>query len=414
LLQQERYADLLLRVGVNLQHGQGLFLRAELEHAEFARQVVGAAYRAGAKYVHVQWDDDPSVRQRMLHSRPEDLDFVPDYLVAQLTQMLEDGWARLSLVGSAHPDIFDDVEPAVMRRISHARIRKTKFYYDAVMAGQVQWCVAAVPTQRWASQVFPEHSAAESFDLLWQTVLQLARADAEDPVLAWRRHDASLRKIVEYLTQHNVRSLHFFDPVAAEDGSPSTDLVIGLTDAPIWVGASSRTHTGIEFIPNIPTEEVFTSPHSGRVDGWVRTSKPGFPFDRRVENALFHFKEGQVVEFSAALGQDVLDEFFRIPGATRLGEVSLVDMRSPVNQSGVIFFETLFDENAVCHIAFGKAYPEGMEHGVSMSEEERVAAGLNDAETHVDFMIGTSTMDVTGICVDGSHVAIMKSGQFVL
>lgn len=408
----EDYAALIVRVGVNVQPGQPLLLRAEIEHAEFVRILVAAAYKAGAKYVQLQWADDPIARTRLLESQPEHLDFFPEYEVARHREMVDDGWALLSIVGPSHPNSFEDVEPALMRRVQQARLRKIKFYNAAVMANTIQWSIAAVPTAAWARQVYPDLEPAEAVTTLWRTILNLVRADQPDPVAAWQQHDLMLSGIANALIANRVRSLHLFDPTPGSDGLPSTDLVIGLTDAPVWVAAASQTPNGVRFIANMPTEEVFTTPHRLRAEGYVRTSKPGFPFDRRVEGARFAFKEGAMIDYSAEQGQDALDELFRIPGANHLGEIALVDVKSPVNQSGVVFYETLFDENCVVHMAFGKAYPEGIENGNSMTEEELVAAGVNDSETHVDFMIGTPTMRIEGITADGSRITIMDQGAF--
>lgn len=410
--QIEGYAALVVHVGVNLQPGQCLNLRAELEHAEFVRAVVAAAYHAGAKFVAVHWADDPAARIRLTESQSEYLDYFPEYEVTRHRQMLEEKWALLSIVGPAHPDHFQGVDASLLRRVQQSRLRKIKFYNAAVMANQMQWSIAAVPTVAWAQQVYPDLQPQQAAEELWRTILKLVRADQPDPVAAWRQHDANLGGIAHAIMTHKVRALHLEDPAPAADGKPSTDLVIGLTDAPVWIAAGSNTPEGVRFMANMPTEEVFTTPHRGRAEGYIRTSKPGFPFNQRVEGARFVFKDGAVVEYSAEVGQEALDELFRVPGADHLGEIALVDVKSPVNQSGVIFYETLFDENCVVHMAFGKAYPEGMADGNSLSEDELAAAGVNESETHVDFMVGTPTMNVTGITANGVRVPIMVAGAF--
>ncbi len=410
--QQALYAELLIKIGVNLQPGQSLRVGAEVAHHEFTRLVCTAAYQAGARYVQVDWIDTPITRSRLLYSQPDHLDFFPEYEVARHREMVEDRWARLALVGAEFPTIFDDVDPALMRRVASVRSKKVKFYTQAVMANQLQWCVAAVPTAAWATQVFADLATDEAISQLWQAILRLCRIDQADPVAAWHQHDHHLKQVANFMARNQVRSIRYFDPTPGPDGKPATDLTVGLTDRPVWIGGSSFTPGGVEFQPNMPTEEVFTTPHNGRTEGWVRTSKPAFPFEREVNNAYFRFAQGELVEFQAEKGQGVLEEFFQIPGARRLGEVSLVDERSPVNQSGLIFYETLFDENAVCHMAFGRAYPEGLENGSTLSEEALRAQGVNESDTHVDFMIGTPTMQVMGICQDGRTVAIMEQGQF--
>ncbi|MEZ4661250.1 MAG: aminopeptidase [Caldilineaceae bacterium] len=410
--QQKLYAELLIRIGINLQPGQAMRLSAELAHRDFARQVVDAAYQAGAKYVQVDWLDEPVNRSRYLHSAPDYLDFYPEYEVVRHQQMIDEGWCRLSLVGDEFPDLMDDVEPTNIRRAGAARMKKLKFYSQAVMTNRLQWCVAAVPTPAWAQKVFPQMDANRAISELWRVILQTCRTDQTDPILAWQEHDKRLKQVVDFMAQNQVRAVRYFDPTPADDGQPSTNLTVGLTDRPAWVAASAETPSGVNFFPNMPTEEVFTTPHCMRTRGWVRTSKPGFPLGRTLENAYFRFEQGSVVEYRADIGQDVLEQFFEIPGTARLGEASLVDVRSPVNQSGVIFHETLFDENAVCHIAFGSAYPDGVEGGSKMSSAELSAMGVNESDAHLDLMIGTPTMDVIGLCADGSEVAIMHKGQF--
>ncbi len=408
----EGYAALVVSVGVNVQPGQSLLVRAELEHAEFVRLVVAAAYKAGAKFVQLQWADGPIAHARYAESQPEHLDFFPEYEVVRHREMVNDSWALLSIVGPGFPTIFEDVEPALIRRVQQARLRKVKFFNAAVMSNSIQWSIAAVPTVAWAQRVYPEMEVGAAVVQLWRTILSLVRADLADPVAAWLEHDQTLSGVATALMENRVRSLHLIDATPGPDGLPSTDLVIGLTEAPVWVAAASHTPAGTRFIANMPTEEVFTTPHRSSAEGYVRTSKPGFPFDRRVEGARFAFQNGALIEFSASEGQEVLDELFRVPGADHLGEIALVDVRSPVNQSGVVFYETLFDENCVVHMAFGKAYPEGIENGSSMTEEELAAAGVNDSETHVDFMIGTPTMRIDGITADGSRFPIMENGAF--
>jgi len=330
-----------------------------------------------------------------------------------IREMTDDGWARLALVGPDFPNLLDDIEPSRIREASMSLREKIRFYLQAQMSNQFQWCVASVATVAWAKQVFPESSDAEGLEKLWELIFHTCRINEPDPVAAWQQHDHELNKVVKFMAEKQVRSVHFVDTTLADDGKPTTDLTVKLTDYPRWIAASSDTPKGINFFANIPTEEVFTTPDAQGTTGWVRTSKPTFPWEQEVNNGYFRFEAGEVVEYRAEKGQKVLDEFFAIEGTRRLGEVSLVDERSPINQTGLLFHEILFDENAVCHIAFGQAYSEGVEGCEKMSEEELKALGVNESAQHVDFMIGTSTMNVTGLCADGSKVAIMEQGRFV-
>ncbi len=411
--QKKAYAELLVHVGINLQPGQSLRISAEIAHRAFTRMVVAAAYGAGAKYVQLDWIDTPTSKQRLLHSDPDNLDYYPGYEVDKHRYLLDEGWARLALVGPEYPDVFDDIEPSVIRRSAVARSQMLQFYMDKMMANYVQWCVAGVPTRAWAMRVFPELPGNEAIDELWRTVLMTCRVNQTDPVAAWHEHDDKLKKVVDSLADSRVQSVQFVDSVLDDDGKPMTDLVVGLTDQPVWLGAASYTPEGTIFFANMPTEEVFTTPHRLRTEGYVRISKPAFPFEREVRDAYFRFERGEVVEFSASKGEGVLEELFTIENAKRLGEVALVDTTSPIYQSGLLFYETLFDENAACHIAFGHAYPDGIEGGADLSPDDLSKAGANQSPSHVDVMIGTDTMNVYGECADGSTVSIMENGRFV-
>ncbi len=411
--QKQRYAELLIKVGVNLQPGQCLTISGELVHRDFVQRVVGEAYRAGAKFVQVEWVDSLCSKQRLLHSDEANLDYLPSYVVAQYRQYTDEHWARLALVGEEFPGIFDDVEPARMRRVAVSRSRQVKFYSEAQMSMQMQWCVAALPTANWAKKIFPSLPIDEAITKLWALILQTVRLDRANPVAAWREHDHQLQHIVRFMDDQSVRAVRFVDVALADDGKPATDLTIGLTDAPNWVAAGNDTAIGARCFPNMPTEEVFSTPHRLRVNGYVRTSKPGFPLQREIDGAYFRFDQGELVEYRATKGEDTLKQFFEMNGARYLGEVALVDVRSPINQAGVLFYNTLFDENAACHIAFGKGYAEGVKDGNSMTPEQWQAAGINESDTHCDLMIGTPTMRVIGLRSDGSEVMVMDKGQFV-
>jgi aminopeptidase len=410
---QRAYADLIIHSGINMQPGQCIHVRAELGHRDFVRILAAVAYDAGAKHVEVLWQDPLVNKIRFQHVQPEFLGFVPDFEVARANEFLADGWARIALIGDEYPDALEEVEPAALRTYQRSVYQKLGFFSQRVMNNEVSWCVAGVPVAPWAQKIYPDLDAATALERLWEMVLRVCRADQPDPNAAWQAHDANLKKVVAFLHRHAVRAVRFLDAALGADGQPATDLTIGMTDRPNWISGASNNAAGVPFFANIPTEEAFSTPHRGRTEGWVRTSKPGYPLQRELLNAWFRFEAGQVVEWRADKGQEVLDELFQIPGARQLGEVALVDVRSPINQSGLIFHNTLFDENAVCHVAFGRAYPEGIQGGSKLSAEELDALGLNSSETHIDLMIGTDTMQVIGIRADGSEVVIMENGMFV-
>jgi len=409
------YAEVLIKIGVNLQPGESLYISTELAHREMISLITDAAYKAGARFVEVNWNFEPLTKSRLLNCNPEYLGFVPEYEIARHQQMVDEGWARLALTGDEFPDLLDDVDPGLIQTTRLARAKALKFYRKAQMGNEIAWCVAGIPTEAWASKALPElaeESIEAAVDELWAIILRASRVDQPDPVAAWQAHDDTLTTVTRFMAQKEIRSLRFLDEKPGPDGKPTTDLRIGLTDAPQWLAASAIKPDGTRFMPNMPTEETFTTPHNQRTDGWVRTSKPTFPIGRKVDGATFHFEAGELVDYSADIGADVLEKFFEISGTKRLGEVALVDNRSPINQTGRLFYDILFDENAVSHIAFGKAYPEGIVGGNGMSEDDLEEAGVNESDAHVDFMIGTRTMSVIGICADGSEVKIMQNGQF--
>jgi aminopeptidase len=407
------YAGLIVRTGINIQPGQSVRIGAELAHRELARALTAEAYRAGARYVAVEWQDALTTKQRFLHGREEDFSFVPNYEVARHQEMVDDGWARISLVGPEAPDAYDDVEPSAMRLSASARAKALKFYMQAMMANRNQWCVAGAATPAWAAKVFPDLAPEEALQRLWEVIFHTCRVDTPDPVAAWQAHDRRLKAAVQFMADHAIQGIRFVDRDTDSAGKPLTDLTVWLTERPQWIGAAAQTPAGVSFFPNMPTEEIFSTPDARRTEGYVRLSKPAFPFEREVKNARFVFEQGEVVGFEAEVGLDVLEQFFEIEGTRRLGEIALVDVRSPVNQANVVFYETLYDENAACHIAFGQAYPEGVKGGNDLNEDALADLGVNKSDAHQDVMIGRATLDAIGLCANGETVPVMEEGKFV-
>lgn len=406
------YADALLRTALGLQPGQGLLIRAELAHREFVNIAVEAAYDAGAGLVVVDWRDPRTDHARYGRSRPDYLERVPAGLIAQYRQVVDEGWAQLNLTGEELPGLLNDVDPAAISRAGQARAKATEFYRNGVMVPLFAWTIGGVPTAAWARQVFPDLSETEGMNALWDDILRMARADQPDPGAAWAAHAKRMGIVRGALGREKIRALRFEDPTPSPDGLPSTRLTIGLTDAPIWTSVLFTLPDGRTFIPNVPTEEVFTSPHRLKAEGWVRTSRPGFPMGRETSGAYFRFAGGELVEHRAEVGQDALDTYFKIPGTRRLGEVALVEVTSPVGASGRVYHNTLYDENAAIHIAFGQSITAGYPGAGTMPREAREAVGLNQSDDHLDLMIGTPAMGVTGIREDGSEVAVMVDGRF--
>jgi aminopeptidase len=411
--QKKSYGRLILNQGVSLQPGQALAIKAEIAHREFVHLLAGLAYEMGARYVDIDWLDYRLDRIRLERSHPDHLEYTPDSVAQRGEERLQTNWATISVTGREDPDIFDGVDSTAMQRMQSALRMKQKSWYGGVMANRIAWCVCAAPTPAWAQQIFPNLPEDEAVDRLWAAILSASRADGGDPVTAWQAHLHRLQSVVEFLHRHQVQTLHFVDREAAGDGQPRTELTIGLTDRPRWLSVGDEANTGVTFSANIPSEETFSTPHCDRTEGWVRTSMPFFTLEQKVEDAYFRFERGEVVEFHARQGQEVLEEFFKVPGSRYLGEIALVDITSPIYQSGLIFYNTLFDENAASHIAFGKAYPRGLRGSEEMSEEELKTAGVNDSPLHQDVMFGSPTMQLTGTTAEGDEITIMQDGRFV-
>lgn len=424
----EQYALLLVRLGVNLQPGQSLAIKTEPIHREFALMLASVAYDAGAEYVAIEYSDMRLLGVRIRGSSEDALGRLPAYFEEMARERRDAGWAAISLVGEEDPSLPAQLDAKRMRILQTAEYRALMPWRSAMMGMKQQWNVAALPTPAWAQKVFPDLPATQAHARFWEEIRRIIRLDAADPMAAWEAHLANLAAARATLQGKQVRSLHFYDPAPGPDGKVSTDLTIGLTDRPHWAGGTSGLGPGEDgneanggevaaaatpvFLPNIPTEELFTTPHRLRVDGWMRTSRPSFPFRREVREATFRFEAGRVVEFSAGDGQEIYEQFFAVEGTRHLGEVALVDVSSPIFQSGLVFYNTLFDENAACHVAFGQAYPIGLEGGADLSPQELVEAGVNSSDLHQDVMIGTATLDVTGHLSDGSKLAIMRQGRY--
>jgi aminopeptidase len=410
--QISRYAELIVGQGVNLQPGQSLLIRTEIGQRAFVRELADAAYSAGARYVEVEWTDPLLQKARLGKSDPAFLDSLPDYLTVQAETRLNEGWAAISVAGKEFPHLMDGMDAEGLRRMQTAYLQKTEIWRAAAMRNQITWCVCAAPTPAWSEQVFPHLVGDAAVEALWRAILASAHIAPDGSGTNWAEHSRQLGGVAGFLNSRPINSVHFFDPALGPDGKPSTDLTIGLTSQPHWISGASPTADGIIFSPNIPTEEAFVTPNRYQADGWTRSSKPFFPFEQEVSGAWFRFADGQVVDFGAEKGEALLDQFFGIEGTRRLGEVALVDAGSPIFQSGLLFYNTLFDENAAIHLAFGRGYATGIQGGGNMGAEELDKLGLNLSVMHLDTMIGTETMNVTARYADGSEIPIMRDGHY--
>jgi len=402
----DRYADLAVHVGVGLHPGQRMELRTPIAAAPLARRIAAAAYRAGASYVTVRYSDDEIAKIRFAEAPEDSFEEVELGRAEAMERMAARGDAFVS-IDASDPEALKAADPA---RVATARVatqRAMKPFMRYTMADRVPWTILAAPEPAWAAKVFPNEDRDGAVAKLWEAIFAATRMDHDDPVAAWTEHVATLAARAETLSQRRYDALHF--------RGPGTDLTVGLADGHVWKGGGSTTPDGQRFVPNLPTEEVFTAPHAERVHGTVRASLPLSYGGRLIDGFSLSFEDGRVVAARAETGQEVLDQLLQSDeGARRLGEVALVSIDSPIYRSGLLFYETLYDENAASHIALGRAYRMCVDGGPNMSDEQAGAAGLNDSLVHVDFMIGTPETDVDGLHADGRKEPLMRSGRFVV
>lgn len=401
----ERYAELLVKVGINIQKGQTLVLAVPVEAAEFARLLQKTAYRHGAREVVTRWIDEKSARITYDMADDAIFDEFPDWGKAFFNGYAEKGAAFLSIIAS-DPELMKGIDPKKISRQGKARNIALEYFRKRQMSDQNAWCVASIPSAAWAAKVFPALPVDKAIDALWDAIYKSVRVDQADPVQAWHDHQAALDGRSAFLERSQFASLRYRN-------SLGTDLVVRLPANHHWVGGSEVGPLGYDFIANMPTEEVFTMPHRSGVDGRIVSSMPLNSNGNLVEDFWFQFKDGLVVDYGAAKGLETLKELLDTDeGAKRLGEVALVPYDSPISNQRILFYNTLFDENASCHFALGKAYPTCIKNGDTLSSEALLAAGVNDSLIHVDFMIGTADLSIIGIKADGSEVPVFENGNW--
>ncbi len=400
----KKYAHTLLKYGVNLQEDQTLVISVDVENKDFAVIVTEEAYRLGAKEVVLNWRCSPIARQRLLHANESVLEKPANWIPEFYKQYIDDKAAFLSLI-SANPKALEGIPTDRISLQSRNLNKVLSFYHTAIMNSSVTWCVASVPTVLWANLLGYEGSDEEKIDQLWATLLKLCRIEGVEPKDTYRHHMAKLRHRCEALNKLDLKSLRY----TCENG---TDLLLELPEGHIWLGGEESSKDGTIFNANIPTEEVFSAPQYNGVNGVVHSTKPLIYHGNTISDFSFTFKEGKIVEYTAKEGYEVLKELVETDeGSHYLGEVALVDHFSPISQSNQIFYETLFDENASCHLAIGASYPTCLKNSDGLSEEELKERGLNHSLTHVDFMIGHERMNIKGYTRDGQAVDIMIDGR---
>ncbi|GIP41221.1 aminopeptidase [Paenibacillus sp. J31TS4] len=404
--QLDKYAELLIKVGVNLQPGQVLLVESPLETAELTRKVVRKAYEAGAKYVQVQWDDEAVTRARFESAPDESFTYYPAWNAQMLEQLVEGGGAVLN-IKVPDPDLFKGIDPAKVATSTKAAAMARQKYQQYVRTNKFSWCLVKAPTRAWAAKVFPELPEEQRIEAMWETIFKMNRVDQEDPVAAWHEHIAKLKCVHTALNEKKFKKLHY--------KAPGTDLTIELPEGHLWLGGGSYNQDGVYFVANMPTEEVFSMPHRTGVNGKVSSTMPLNLGGRIVDKFSFTFQDGKVVDYSAEVGEEHLKTLLETDeGARYLGEIALVPHDSPISNLNRIFYNTGVDENASCHLALGSAYPFTLENGTKMSKEELLERGANVSLTHVDFMIGSSELDIDGELPDGTVIPVFRQGNWAL
>ncbi|UJF33515.1 aminopeptidase [Paenibacillus hexagrammi] len=401
----DKYAELAVRVGLNVQKDQTVVIMTPISCADFVRKVAKKAYEAGAKDVVVDWDDDEVKAIRLKHAPEATLKEYPMWRANGLEDLAKQGAAFLQIY-APNSDLLTGIDPDRVATAAKTAATAREGFLNYLRNNQVSWLMVSYPTAEWSAKVFPELDQAERIEKLWEQIFTLTRVNTEDPVSAWKQHLETLISKQHMLNDKRFKQLHM--------KAPGTDLYIELAHKHQWVAASSDTESGIRFVPNMPTEEVFTMPHKHGTSGTVRSTLPLSYQGSLIDGFSLTFENGKVVSATAEKGQEVLEKMLDMDeGARYLGEVALVPYDSPISNSGIIFYNTLFDENASCHLALGNSYPFTIEGGSSMSAEQLAEHGYNKSLIHVDFMVGSAEMDIDGIKEDGTREPLFRKGNWV-
>ena len=403
----DKLAELVVRKGVNVQNGQPVIVKADIHDAAFVKKVVKCAYEAGAKYVSVEWGDPDLTKMAYEYQTAEVLAEVPQWKYDRTKSQHDEGACYISIT-SEKPGAMADVDSEKMKIANLAYYSKMKDLAAYTMNNEGQWCVFGIPSYEWAKAVFPDLDDEEAYEKLGDAIFAVTRVTEDnDPIAEWTRHDEELIEHAKKLNEYRFEKLHFTSELG-------TDLYVGLIEDHIWAGGGCYTPAGVFFDPNMPTEECFCMPLKTGTDGIVYASKPLDYHGKLIEDFWLRFEKGKVVEFDAKKEKEALEQLLSFDeGSSYLGEVALVPYDSPVSRSGILFFNTLYDENAACHLALGRPYPENLAGGCDMTEEELAQHGANDSMQHENFMIGTKEMNIDGIRKDGTVIPVFRNGNFV-
>lgn len=402
----EKYAALAVKVGVNVQQGQTVVVMAPITAAPLVRLIASKAYEAGAKNVHVEYNDEELSLIKYKQAPDEAFSEYPMFRAKAWEDFVEQGAAFITIY-SPNPDLLNDVDPNRVAAASKAASTALSGYRSSLMNHTNAWSLLSYATPGWAAKVFPESSPEDAVQKLWERIIDATRIGLEDPIGAWKEHNAKLLQMVDVLNNKRYKQLQY--------EAPGTSLTVELPEGHIWLGGSKANAKGIFFNPNMPTEEVFTMPNKDGVNGTVRSTKP-LNYNGQVINGFsLTFKDGKVIEHSAEQGYEALTHLLNTDdGARHLGEIALVPHDSPISNANVTFFNTLYDENASCHLALGQAYPVNLKGGTKMSPEELLAHGANRSLTHEDFMIGSPDMNIDGVTQDGKREPIFRNGNWAI
>lgn len=401
----EKYAELIITTGINVQPTQSVIIYAEVTQQPLVHALIDSAYQHGAKAVQVEWKDDYITHALIQNASDEVLNQVPTSTTIKAQEIASNRISRISIM-SEDPDSFGDLDQQKVAIFSKSQAYGKKPVMDATMNNELAWVVVAAASPAWAKKVFPELNPAEACEKLWLNIFKFNRIEStQDPTVAWQKHIAQLNQHATWLNQENFKALHYL--------SPRTDITVGLAENHHWEGADSNDKAGNYFTANLPTEEVFTSPDYRHIDGHVTATKPLSYGGVLINDIQLTFENGVVTKATASTGQAVLDQLLASDsGAKSLGEVALVPNPSPISQSGLIFYNTLIDENASNHMALGAAYPFNINNGTQMDDATRQAHGQNQSIIHVDFMMGSADLDIDGIKADGSTVPVFRQGDW--
>jgi aminopeptidase len=408
----EKYAEVILKVGLNLQPRQRLLIGGassfydgiSFESAPLVRIITKKAYEMGARLVDVVWGDAQLRLIRFQYSSEKWLEEYPQWRIDARLDISKAGDANLHIM-SSNPDLLSEIDSSLISKFQNSLQKKLKPALDFISQNALNWLIVSAPSKAWADKLFPSIPSNERMQKLWDVIFKICRINEDDPISAWKKHDEDLHNRCKYLDQRQYNLLKLT--------SAETNLTIGLPKNHIWNGGSVKSLNGIDFTANLPTEEIYTLPHKDRVDGVVKTTRPVFYQGKIIEDCVFKFSEGKVIEAKAKIGNDMIQKILDTDqGARSIGEIALVPNSSPISQTGLLFYNILIDENASNHIALGQGYRDSLKNGDEMTEEEFMAAGGNDSLIHLDVMIGSGDMNVDGILEDGTSEQVMQNGEW--